>query len=155
MGCSAGLAALAFVPVGIALCLVNVVFPSSALPGTLVWAYLASALMMAGAKAQRASAKLGAHVIAGMAAGLVIASLGLATYLVIDNALLSVVGAQQDNIEGLRQSGMASMRAYLNGNLETVAPFLALGLAVAGAVFAPIGAAIARRLRSDTTPRMM
>ena len=106
-------------------------------------AYLLVALMAVGALARRASARPGAPVIAGMAAGLVIAVLGMVTFAVLDNAFLSIVSHQQGKIDGFRGSGMTSMRAYINGGLEATAPGVAIVLTIAGSVFAPLGAALA------------
>src|SRR5207247_4841854 len=97
-------------------------------------AYLLVALMAVGALARRASARPGAPVIAGMAAGLVIAVLGMVTFAVLDNAFLSIVSHQQGKIDGFRGSGMTSMRAYINGGLEATAPGVAIVLTIAGSV---------------------
>jgi hypothetical protein len=145
-GRSAALAAIAYLPLGLGLYLADVVFPSpqDSTAGVLAMdAYLLAALMAAGALARRASARPGAPVIAGMAAGLVIAVLGMATFAVLDNAFLSVVSHQQGKIDGFRGSGMTSMRAYINGGLEATAPGVAIVLTITGSVFAPIGAALA------------
>jgi hypothetical protein len=142
---SAALAAIAYIPLGLGLYLGNVVFPSpeDSAPGVLAMdAYLLVALMAVGVLARRASARPGAPVIAGMAAGLVIAVLGMATFAVIDNAFLSIVSHQQDKIDSFRASGMTSMRAYINSYLEATTPGVAIVLTIAGAVFAPLGAAL-------------
>ena len=143
---SAALAAIAYVPLGLGLYLANVVFPSpqDSTAGVLAMdAYLLAAVMAAGALARRASARPGAPVIAGMTAGLVLAVLGMATFAVIDNAFLSIVSHQPGKIGGFRDSGMTSMRAYINGSLAATAPGVAIVLTIAGAIFAPIGAALA------------
>jgi hypothetical protein len=145
---SALLAAIAYVPLGLGLYLANVVFPArqDGAAGDLVMdAYLLGALLTAGALARRAAPRAGAAVIAGMAAGLVLAILGMATFAVIDNAFLSIVSHQQANIDGFRASGMTSMRAYINGDLEATAPGVAIVLTVAGAILAPAGAALAQK----------
>jgi hypothetical protein len=107
--------------------------------------YLLAAVMVAGALARRTTARRAAPVIAGMAAGLVLAVLGMATFAIIDNAFLSIVMQQQDKIDGFRSSGMASMRAYINRDLEATAPGVAIVGTIAGAIFAPIGADLAQR----------
>jgi len=143
---SAALAATVYVPLGLGLYLGNVVFPSpeDRLVGDLALdTYLLAVLLVAGALARRASARPAAPVIAGMAAGLVLAVLGMATFAVIDNAFLSVVSHQQGMIDGFRESGMTSMRAYINGHLEATAPGVALFGTIAGAFIAPLGAALA------------
>jgi hypothetical protein len=146
-GRSAALAAIAYLPLGLGLYLANVVFPSpeDSSAGVLAMdVYLIAALMAAGALARRASARPAAPVIAGMAAGLVLAVLGMATFAVIDNVFLSIVSHQQGKIDGFRGSGMTSMRAYINSDLEATALGVAVVLTVAGAVLAPIGAALAQ-----------
>ena len=146
-GRSAALAAIAYVPLGLELYLVNVAFPSPQdnTAGVLAGdAYLFLALMTAGALARRASARPGVPVVAGMAAGLVIAVLGMATFAVIDNTFLSIVSHQQGKIDGFRDSGMTSMRAYINADLEATSPGVAIVLTIAGAFFATVGAALAQ-----------
>jgi hypothetical protein len=144
---AAGLAAIAYVPVGLADYASNVVFPSSqdSTPWVLVGdAYLLAALMAAGALARYARPGLAAPVLAGMAAGLVFAVLGMATFTVIDNAFLPIVMHQQGNIDGFRGSGMTSARAYLNGQLKATVLGVTILLAVMGAVLAPLGAVVAQ-----------
>jgi hypothetical protein len=144
---SAVRAAIAYVPLGLGLYLANVVFPSpeDSAAGVLVTdAYLVFALMTVGALARRWSARPGAPVVAGMAAGLVLAVLSMATFAVIDNAFLSIVSHQQGKIDGFRESGMTSMRDYINRDLRATAPGMAIVLTLAGAAFAPIGAALAQ-----------
>jgi hypothetical protein len=148
-GRSAVLAAIAYVPLGLGLYLSNVVFPSpedSTVGDLAMDAYLLATLMAAGILARRASAHRAAPVVAGVAAGLVLAVLGMATFAVIDNAFLSIVAHQQPKIDGFRASGMTSMRAYINSDLEATAPGMAIVGAVAGGVFAPIGAALAQEV---------
>jgi hypothetical protein len=145
-GRSAALAAIAYLPLGLGLCLANVVYPSpqDSTAGVLAMtAYLLLALM--GAMARRASPRPSAPVIAGIAAGLVPAVLGMATFAIIDNAFLAIVSRQQGKIDGFRDSGMTSMRAYTNADLEATAPGVTITLTVAGAVLAPIGAALAHQ----------
>jgi hypothetical protein len=144
VGRSAAVAAIAYVPVGLALYLSNVVFPSpqDSTAGVLaLYAYLLVALMAAGAFARGAAPGPGA-VIAGITAGLVLAVLGLATFAVIDNAFLSIVSHQQGKIDGFQASGMASMRAYINADLEAMTPGVVILMTIAGAIFAPVGAAL-------------
>jgi hypothetical protein len=144
---AAALAVIAYVPLGLALYVSNVVYPSSqdSTAGVLaLGAYLFAALMAAGALARSARPGLAAPVLAGMSAGLVFAVLGMATFTVIDNAFLSIVMHQQGKIDGFRGSGMTSMRAYVNGQLKATALGVALLLAVMGAVLAPLGAILAQ-----------
>jgi len=150
-GRSAALAVIAFVPLGLEVYLANAVFPAlqDSTAGVLAMdAYLLVALVAAGALARRASASPGAPVIAGIAAGLVLAVLGMATFAAIDNAFLPIVSHQQGNIDGFRESGMTSMRAYINSSLEATAPGVAIVLTIAGAIFGAIGAALAEEATS-------
>jgi hypothetical protein len=137
------IAAVACVPLATVLYLSNVVFPSpedstsGVLAGDL---YLIVTLMAAGAAAGRAAPRPGGPLVAGMAAGLIIALLSMGTFAVIDNAFLAVVMHQQGKIDGFRSSGMHSMRAYINASLEAAAPGVAVILALAGAFLGSLGA---------------
>jgi hypothetical protein len=138
---------IAYVPIGLADYASNVVYPSSqdSNAGVLAGdAYLLAALMAAGALARYTRPGLAAPVLAGMAAGLVFAVLGMANFTVIDNAFLPVVMHQQNNIDGFRASGMTSARAYMNGQLKATALGVTLLMAVMGAVLAPLGAILAQ-----------
>jgi hypothetical protein len=144
---AAALAVIAYVPIGLADYASNVVFPSAqdSTAGVLAGGvYLLAALMAAGALARYARPGLAAPVLAGLAAGLVLAVLGMATFTVIDNAFQPVVMHQQNNIDGFRGSGLTSARAYLNGQLKATAPGVTILLAVMGAVLAPLGAILAQ-----------
>jgi hypothetical protein len=145
---AAALGVIAYVPIGLVDYASNVVFPSSGdsdawvLPGD---AYLIAALMAVGALARYARPGLAAPVLAGMAAGLVLAVLAMATFAVIDNAFLPIVMHQQAKIDGFRGSGMTSMRAYINGQLKATALGVAILMTVMGAVLAPLGAVLAQK----------
>ena len=144
---AAALAVIAYVPIGLVDYASNVVFPSSqdSNAGVLAGdAYLLAALMAAGALARYARPGLAAPVLAGMAAGLVFAVLGMATFAVIDNAFLPVVMHQQAKIDGFRASGMTSARAYINGQLKATALGVAILMTVMGAALAPLGAILAQ-----------
>ena len=144
---AAALAVIAYVPIGLADYASNVVFPSAqdSTAGVLAGgAYLLAALMAAGALARYARPGLAAPVLAGLAAGLVFAVLGMATFTVIDNAFLPAVMHQQGNLDGFRASGMTSARAYVNGQLKETVVGVAVLLAVMGAVLAPLGAIAAQ-----------
>jgi len=154
---AAVLAVIAYVPLGLVLYLSNVVYPTSgdSDAGVLaLWAYLFIALMGAGALARSARPGPGAPVLAGIAAGLVIAVLAMATYTVIDNAFLPIVMHQQAKIDGFRASGLTSMRAYINGQLKATVLGVAILMAGLGAVLAPLGARLApeRNLASRRRP---
>jgi hypothetical protein len=142
---SVSFAIIAYLPLGLGLYVTNVVIRSGqdSAAGVLTMdGYLLATLLVAGALARRASRGPGAPIAAGVAAGVVLALLGVATYAWFDNAFFSVISQQQDKIDSFRESGMASMRAYLNSYLESTAPGMTIILALAGAIFAPVGAAI-------------
>jgi hypothetical protein len=79
-----------------------------------------------------------------MVADLIIGALVMGTFAVIDNVFLAIVSHQQGKIDGLRASGMTSMRAYINASLEATAPGVSLILAFGGAFLAALGASAAR-----------
>jgi hypothetical protein len=54
-------------------------------------------------------------------------------------------------VEKFRTSGMTSMRAYLNSRLESTIPVVTISLAIAGAVFGPLGPVLAKTLTPVTT----
>jgi hypothetical protein len=144
---AAALGVIAYVPIGLVLYASNVVFPSSVDSNAGVIAgnaYLLAALMAAGALARYARPGLAAPVLAGMAAGLVLAVLAMATFTVIDNAFLPTVMHQQAKIDGFRASGMTSTRAYINGQLKASVLGVAILLTVMGAFLAPLGAILAQ-----------
>jgi hypothetical protein len=150
---SAVLALIAYVPIGLALYLLNVTFPSPqfAVPAVLGYGYPLLVLLTAGARARRASHRTGASIVAGVTAGLVLAILATATVAVLDNAFLSVIGQQQDNVAGFRDSGMTSMRAYLNRDLESLAPVVITIAVIAGAIFGRLGPVLATVLTPAAT----
>jgi hypothetical protein len=147
-GRSAVLALIASIPIGLALYLLKVVVPAAhvTVPASLGYGYPLLVLLAAGARARKASARIGTPIVAGLTAGLVLAVLALATVAALDNAFLAVISQQPDNIEKFRASGMTSMRAYLNGHLESTTPVVIIILAIAGAVFGPLGPVFARIL---------
>lgn len=151
-GRSAVLALIAYVPIGLVLYLFTVVFTSAqvAVPAVAGYGYPLLVLLAAGARARRASARAGAPIVAGLAAGLVLAILAVATIAVMDNAFLPVISQQQDTIEKFRASGMTSMRAYLNRDLESTTPVVIIVVAIAGAAFGPLGPVLARALTPAT-----
>jgi hypothetical protein len=101
-------------------------------------------------------ARIGQLIPAGATAGLVLAVLGMGTFAVIDNAFLSIVSRQQAKVAGFRASGMSSMRAYVNADLESTAPGVAILLRCVGMLGALIDRerciARARRRPRDLTP---
>jgi hypothetical protein len=147
-GLSAVLAAIAYVPLGAGLFVSNVIIrPGDSSGGDLLmWGYLLFTLLAVGALARRASPRISMAIIAGLAAGAVIGALQLATFAWLDNAFFSVISQQQEKIASFRESGMTSMHAYLNGQLVASALGIVIAQAVTGAIFAPVGAALAGQL---------
>ena len=145
-GRSAVLALIAYVPIGLVLYLFDLVVRSSqvVVPGFLRYGYPLLVLLAAGARARRASAAIGAPIVAGLTAGMLLAILAVATVAVLDNAFFSVVSQRPDTVEMFRASGATSMRAYLNSGLESAAPVVIIVLAIAGAVFGPLGPVLVR-----------
>ena len=80
-----------------------------------------------------------------------LAILAVTTVAVMDYAFFSVISQQPDTIEKFRASGMTSMHAYLNRDLESALPFVVIPLVIAGAVFAPVGAVLAKALLGRST----
>jgi hypothetical protein len=81
------------------------------------------------------------HALAGAIAGAVLGISTAGTFFAVDNIFLSIVSQQQSKIDGLAQSGMSSMRAYLNHDLIGPLVFWTVSFAVLGAVLAVAGGA--------------
>jgi hypothetical protein len=151
-GRSAVLALIAYLPIGLAIYLFSVVLPAArvTVPAVLHYGYPLLVLLIAGARARRASTRSGTPVVAGLTAGLVLAVLAVGTVAAMDHAFLAVISQQPDNMAKLRASGLTSMRAYLNGHLEAVAPVVIIILVMAGAIFGSLGPVFARILTPAT-----
>jgi hypothetical protein len=142
---AAALAVVAYLPIGLALYLFGVVFSAQfAVPVTLGYGYPLAVLLAAGARSRTRSARLTAAVLAGLVTGLVLAALTLTTVALLDHAFYQVISQRPDYLQKLRASGLPSMRAYLNHDLQTAIPFVAVPLAIGGVICAPIGAALAQ-----------
>lgn len=89
------------------------------------------------------------HAVAGAVAGAVTGILVTGTFFAVDNIFLSTISKQQTKIDGLAQSGMTSMRTYVNQGLIGPLVFWTIGFAVIGAMLAMAGAASGR----PATPR--
>jgi hypothetical protein len=152
-GRAALLALAAFLPVGLALCLLTVAFPAApvVVPAAAGFGYPLAVLLAAGARARRASPRAGAWAVAGLAAALVLAIGTVATTALIDTAFFSVVSRQPDTIAGFRASGMTSMRAYLNSELTSVALVVTVIAAIAGPVCGLLGATASSALAAART----
>jgi hypothetical protein len=155
-GRAAVVAVVAWIPLATGLFLSNVVFPSSSENGAGVLAmdlYVVLALMAAGAVARRTTGEAGQSFVAGLTAGLILAVLAMSTFAAIDNVFLSVVSHEQEKISGFRASGLSSMRAYINDNLEATAPGVALVLSVLGAGLGYLGATAAEAITAARARR--
>jgi hypothetical protein len=144
-------AVIAYVPLGAGQYVANVIIrPAQDSIGEILLmdGYLLLTLLGAGALARRATPRTSAAVVAGLVAGLVLAACEMGTWAWLDNAFFSVIGAQPEKIQGFQESGLTSMHAYLTASLESTAPGVTIAYAVAGAVFAPIGAAVSAQLSS-------
>jgi len=122
---ASGATVIVWLPLGAAMYLDNVVFPSSAVsPVTVLTTdvYLIAALMATGVAARRGCARPAALVTAGFAAGVVVAALTGTLFLIIDTVVPKLA------------SGSAAVAAP---GITVMAPI--------GAVLAPIGATLARR----------
>jgi len=142
--------------------LTNVVFPAgpdeSDSDPEYVWqnlatyAVLALLLVAIGARAGRAMSASGgrmprpaAGAVGGGVAGVVIAVLVTLTYVVVNNAFLSIVSRQHDKRVAFAASGWSSMRAYLTVEQLLGGVFLVVALGLVGATLGLLGAAVFRR----------
>jgi hypothetical protein len=123
--------------------LTNVVFPTTQDDdaASVLICYLAvfAALGLTGALAAQVAAGWRTYALAGAVAGALIGAATVATFLVVDNAFLGIVGQQQAKVDGLAHSGMTSMRAYVNVSLLLGFAALTGFLALAGAAVAVAG----------------
>ena len=120
-------AVTAWIPLAAALYLANVVFPSAddnAFGDLGLRLYLVITLMVAGAAARRTMPGRVPPIAAGVAAGLVLAALGVGTFAVIGNP-----------------------GGHLNATLRATAPGVAVLLAASGAILAPLGAVLDQEIR--------
>jgi hypothetical protein len=123
--------------------LTNVIFPSKTDDDgvSVVLSYLCvfAVLFLTGLLAARDGAGRRAQVIAGLTAGLVIGTLTIAAFVVVDNVWLDVVAQQQTKLDGFARSGAASMRDYLNHELIGPGVFFTVGFGALGALLAGLG----------------
>lgn len=139
------LAAIAYVPLVAGLYESNVVNRSgqeTTLGFRTMGAYQLLIFITAGALARRASPRVSRAITAGVAAGAILGALEMATFAWLDNAFFSVISQQPEKIDSFRESGMTSMHAYLNASVDSSVTGVILSLAIMGAVFASIGAAL-------------
>ena len=132
----------------------NVVLPSmtrigsdSAYAAVYLVAYPAIFVVFAviGFVASGTPSRIGAGARAGAVAALLATAIGLATFFVVDNLFLAIVGQQVDKIQGFQNSPFRTMREYINVSLAHTLILLPLSSA-AGAAFGAVGAAARKRL---------
>jgi hypothetical protein len=137
------IAAIIWLGLTVEIVLSNVVFPSNgdddAIPVVISYLCVFAALFVTGMLAARGGAGRRGLVLAGLVAGAMIGALTVATFAVVDNVWLDIVGQQQAKIVGFAHSGAASMREYINNGLIGAAVFLTVALGVFGAVLSLIG----------------
>lgn len=88
-----------------------------------------------------------AGAVGGGVAGVVIAALVTLTFVVVNNAFLSIVSQQHDKRVAFAASGWASMRAYLTVEQLLGGLFLVVALGLLGGALGLLGAAVFRRRR--------
>jgi hypothetical protein len=137
----------------------NVVFPSTESDSEYTALYLLGyvaiflVLVVIGFVASGNPSRIGVGARAGAVAALLATAIGLATFFVVDNIFLSIVGQQVDKIQGFHQSSFQTMRDYVNvGLVYAVLGMLPLSGA-AGAAFGAVGAAVRRVTRGYTRDR--
>jgi hypothetical protein len=151
-----GLVVAAVISLGLSveILLSNVVFPSPSDDDTaaVVVSYLCvfGALVLVGVLAARVGASPRGLVLAGLAAGLVIGLMTIASFIVVDNVWLNVVSQQPQKAQGFAGSGATSMRSYINHGLIGPGVFFTLVFGTLGAMLSPIGGLMVRR---DPTAR--
>jgi hypothetical protein len=154
-GVAAGLLLGGLAIVGIVLS--NVVFPStesdSEYTAVYLMGYAAIVLVFAviGFVAGGKPSRIGAGARSGAVAALLATAIGLATFFVVDNLFLSIVGQQVDKIQGFHNSPFRTMRDYVNTDLVRTVLILLPLMGAAGAVFGTVGAA-ARKLVRGSAP---
>jgi hypothetical protein len=130
----------------------NVVFPTrgddDSLSVLLSYMGTFAALALTGVLTARVTTGLKPAALAGAVAGALIGALTVGTFFFIDNVFLDIIAQQESKITGLAQSGMTSMRAYVNTTLAGAAVFLTCFFAVAGAGLAVAAATAVRRRRA-------
>ena len=152
-GVAAGLLLGGLAIVGIVLS--NVVFPSTESDSEYTALYLAgyAAILVVfaviGFVASGTPSRIGAGARAGAVAALLATAIGLATFFVVDNLFLSIVGQQVDKVQGFHVSTFRTMRDYVNaGLIAAVLTMLPLS-GTAGAAFGAVGAAAHKLLRGS------
>jgi hypothetical protein len=136
----------------------NVVFPSTESDSEYTAVYLAGyaailvVLAVIGFVAGGTPSRIGAGARAGAVAALLATAIGLATFFVVDNLFLAIVGQQVDKIQGFHTSPFRTMRDYVNVGLVHTLILLPI-LGAAGAAFGAVGAAARRLIRGASPAR--
>jgi hypothetical protein len=139
----AALAGIVWLGLSVEILLTNVVFPSKTDDDllTVLISYLCvfAALFGTGMLAASGGAGRTGQLLAGLLAGAMLGALTIATFAVVDNVWLDVVGQQPGKIAGFAHSGAASMRQYINHGLIGGAVFLTVALGLVGAALSLLG----------------
>ncbi|HZM84814.1 MAG TPA: hypothetical protein VFC19_54525 [Candidatus Limnocylindrales bacterium] len=126
----------------------NVVFPSTddndGLSVLVSYLGIFVALCYTGVLAAKVTTRLRDLALAGAVAGALIGLLAIGTFIVVDNVFIDIVSQQQSKIDGLANSGMTSMRDYINASLRGALIAMTLFLAAAGAGLATVFGTAAR-----------
>jgi hypothetical protein len=142
------IAVIIWLGLSVEIVLSNVVFPSKrdedAASVLISYLCIFAALFVTGMLAARDGAGRKGLVLAGVVAGTMIGALTVATFAVVDNVWLDIVGQQQTKIDGFAHSGAASMREYINNGLIGAALFLTVALGVFGGALSLMGGLICR-----------
>ena len=123
----------------------NVVFPStesdSEYTAVYLMGYAAIFLVFAviGFVGSGTPSRIGAGARAGAVAALLATAIGLATFFVVDNLFLAIVGQQVDKIQGFQNSPFRTMRDYVNAGLVYAVLGMLPVFGAAGAAFGALG----------------
>jgi len=143
IGRGAMVAGVVWLGLSVEIFLSNVVFPSPTDDDlvSVVVSYLCvfAALFLTGVLAGRGGAGRRGQILAGVVAGMLIGSLTVVTFAVVDNVWLDVVARQPPKVDGFAASHASSRRAYINEGLVGAAVFLTVMFGVVGAVLALAG----------------
>jgi len=133
----------------------NVVFPSTESDSEYTAVYLMGyagiflVFAVIGFVASGTPSRIDAGARAGAVAALLATAIGLATFVVVDNLFLAIVGQQVDKIQGFHNSPFRSMRDYVNAGLVNTVLILLPLASAAGAAFGAVGAAARKRLQGS------
>jgi uncharacterized membrane protein len=159
IGRGALIAGIVWLGLSVEIVLSNVVFPSTSdndtIPVLASYLCIFAALVVTGTFAARNGASRKGQVLAGMIAGMMIGALTIATFAIVDNVWLDIVGQQQTKLQGLARSGGGSMRDYVNAGLIRGGVFLTVLLGVLGAALSVLGGLARRESATPPTPTVV